>query len=75
MLRIEELPEGRQVRLLRVAAGLTLFDVGARAGVSPARLSEFERGRRHLPPDAIERVRAVLNAETAKHAEVGDAVT
>ena len=71
MLDITQLPEGTQLRLARIAAGLTLFDVGQRANVSPPRLSEFERGRPSLPSEAIERVRAVL-ACTAAHSAQED---
>ena len=63
MLDVANLPEGVQLRLARIAAGLTLFDVGKLANVSPPRLSEFERGRPSLSPDAVERVRAVLAGE------------
>jgi transcriptional regulator with XRE-family HTH domain len=60
VLQLDDLPEGTQLRLARIAAGLTLFDVGVRANVSPPRLSEFERGRPSLTRDAIERVREVI---------------
>jgi transcriptional regulator with XRE-family HTH domain len=63
VLQIDHLPEGTQLRLARIAAGLTLFDVGKRADVSPPRLSEFERGRPSLPPEAVARVRALLVGE------------
>jgi transcriptional regulator with XRE-family HTH domain len=61
VLQVDHLPEGTQLRLARVAAGLTLHDVGVRANVSPPRLSEFERGRGSLAPDAVTRVLAVLH--------------
>lgn len=60
MLDFDHLQEGTRFRLARVAAGLTLFDVGRAANVSPPRLSEFERGRGGLSADSIDRVRAVL---------------
>jgi transcriptional regulator with XRE-family HTH domain len=60
VLRFDQLHEGMQVRLARVAAGLTLFEVGVRASVSPSRLSEFERGRGSLAPDAVARIHEVL---------------
>ncbi len=63
MLQIDHLPEGTQFRLTRIAAGLTLFDVGRLADVSPPRLSEFERGRPSLPPEAVARVRVLLIGE------------
>ena len=64
MLHFDDLPERTQLRLARVAAGLTLFDVAVRANVSPPRLSEHERGRASLAPDALARVRAVLAEAT-----------
>jgi hypothetical protein len=60
VFRVEQLPEGTQFRLARIAAGMTLFEVGKRADVSPPRLSEFERGLPSLSPDAVARVRTVL---------------
>ncbi len=68
MLQIDHLPEGTQLRLARIAAGLTLFDVGKLADVSPPRLSEFERGRPSLPPEAVARVRALLAGEASSTA-------
>jgi transcriptional regulator with XRE-family HTH domain len=68
MLDVANLPEGVQLRLARIAAGLTLFDVGKLADVSPPRLSEFERGRPSLSPEAVERVRAVLAGEATEPA-------
>jgi len=65
VLDISQLPEGAQIRLARVARGLTLFDVGRLADVSPPRLSEYERGRSSLSADAVERVRSVLAGESA----------
>jgi transcriptional regulator with XRE-family HTH domain len=74
VLQIDHLPEGTQLRLARVAAGLTLFDVGKLADVSPPRLSEFERGRPSLPPEAVERVRTLLAGEGSAAAREADLV-
>lgn len=60
MLLFNQLHEGTQIRLARIAAGLTLFDIGSRADVSPPRLSEFERGRLTLAPEVVGRIRDVL---------------
>lgn len=65
MLTLDHLSEPASLRLARVAAGLSLFDVGSRAGVQPPRLSEYERGRLTLPPETVARVRAVLVAAGA----------
>lgn len=72
MLTLETLPEGTRLRLTRVAAGLTLFEVGRLANVSPPRLSEFERGRGKLAPGALQRVRAVLTATCGEAGQGGE---
>ena len=41
---IDDFPKGHQLRLLRVARGLRLWDVAVALGVQPARISEVERG-------------------------------
>lgn len=56
------LSPGRQLRVRRVALGLTLWELGRRTGLAPSRLSEAERDVRLLPPEALERVEAVLAA-------------
>ena len=57
MLHIERLPEGTQFRLMRIARGLTLFDLG-----QPS-----------LPPEAVARVRALLSSDVSgtAHEEAG----
>jgi hypothetical protein len=70
VLQFEDLPEGTQFRLMRVALGLTLFQVGAAATVSPPRLSEYERGRGALPPDAVVRVHKFL-VQASEHQHEG----
>lgn len=65
MLAIGQVSEGMQVRMARVAVGWSLYELGARTGILPPRLSEYERGRLVLSPDAVARVRAVLVAAGA----------
>lgn len=65
MLVLDRVSEATQLRAARHVVGMTLFDVGSRAGVSPPRLSEYERGRLALAPDAVARVRSVLVAAGA----------
>lgn len=71
MLHFDHLHEGTKFRLARVAAGMSLLDLGAKAGIAPPRLSEFERGYRVLPADALDRMRAILSH--ANRAEIPDA--
>lgn len=73
MQDLSGLPEGLELRLRRVAAGLTLFEVGVRTGIEPPRLSEFERGRRALPPDDVARIRRALAVIPLSGNGVGDA--
>lgn len=72
MLTLDRVSEPAQFRMARIAAGLTLFDVGRRAGIQPPRLSEFERGRLVLPRDAVARIRATLVAAGAPLVAEGD---
>ena len=44
--------DGLDLKLKRVQAGLTLWQLGKLAGVHPARISEMERGQR-LITDAV----------------------
>ena len=44
--------DGLDLKLKRVQAGLTLWQLGKLAGVHPARISEMERGQR-LISDAV----------------------
>ncbi len=73
MLALDRVSVGTQLRLARIAVGLTLFDVGSRAGVQPPHLSEFERGRLVLAPDAVARIWAALIDAGAPLAEEPDA--
>ena len=40
--------DGLDLKLKRVQAGLTLWQLGKLAGVHPARISEMERGQRPI---------------------------
>ncbi len=61
MVQLKQFDVGTQLRLLRVAAGLTQQDLAILAGVERRRLSEFERNQADaLDPDAVIRVLAAL---------------
>lgn len=59
-IHLNQLPEGRRLKVARIAAGLTLWDLAQLADVQPPRISEFERGHGRLSADALERINAVL---------------
>src|ERR1051325_1106818 len=58
---------GSILRARRVAAGRTLSEVAAGAGLSPAHLSEVERGRKEV---STERLLAVAHALDVRPAEI-----
>ena len=58
---------GSVLRSRRAATGRTLSEVAAEAGLSPAHLSEVERGRKEI---SIERLLAVSHALGAHPAEI-----
>jgi transcriptional regulator with XRE-family HTH domain len=58
---------GSVLRSRRVAGGRTLSEVAGEAGLSPAHLSEVERGRKEI---SIERLLAVAHALGVRPAEV-----
>ena len=60
---VDALLVGRQIRARRRAAGLTLDDLGAKAGVAPSRLSLFENGRREPRLSQLVAIASALGAE------------
>jgi transcriptional regulator with XRE-family HTH domain len=58
---------GSILRSRRLAAGRTLSEVAAEAGLSPAHLSEVERGRKEV---STERLLAVAHALNVRPAEI-----
>lgn len=53
---------GRQLKLVRVAAGVERAELGARLGYSASSISSYEQGRRIPPPRFIDRADEVLGA-------------
>ncbi len=59
-LDLDCMTPGRRLRVLRVAAGLKLWQLAARAGIPQGRISELENDRRAGTPAEWERLRAAL---------------
>jgi transcriptional regulator with XRE-family HTH domain len=57
---------GRELRILRIRAGLRLFELAAKAGMSPSKLSLIECERK---PASTEDMRRLLEALRAVAAE------
>ncbi len=53
---------GRQLKLLRVRAGVSREELGAQVGYSAHSIASFELGRRTPPPRFIEQVDVILDA-------------
>ena len=52
--------EGVEIRIARIRAGVRQYEVAMSVGISPARLSEIEAGRRRPSPELLERILAVI---------------
>ena len=60
--------DGLQIKLARVRAGMTLWDVGQLVGLHAARISEMERGKRPISDAVVN----ALDKELAGAPQVGD---
>ena len=47
-LRWEDAMDGLDLKLMRVRAGITQYELAQRSGVHPARISEMETGKRPI---------------------------
>ena len=59
--------DGLELKLARVRAGLTLWEVGQLVGLHAARISEMERGQRPI----VDAVFQAINKELAETSKVG----
>lgn len=55
-------PDGVDIKIARIRAGLRQYDVAARVGILPNRLSEIESGRRQPSPELLERILSVIKS-------------
>lgn len=53
-------PEGVEIKVARIRAGLRQYDVAASVGILPNRLSEIEAGRRRPSPELLTRILQVI---------------
>lgn len=52
--------DGLDLKLRRVRAGLTQYDLGRRSGVHPTRISEMERGQRAIAESVVAALEEIL---------------
>jgi len=53
-------PEGVEIKIARIRAGLLQYEVAANVGILPNRLSEIEAGRRRPSPELLQRILLVV---------------
>ena len=46
--------DGLDLRIMRVRAGITQYELAQRSGIHPARISETERGQRPITAAVVE---------------------
>lgn len=59
---------GLDIKIMRLRAGLRQYDLAARLGVHPSRLSEIESGRRQPAPQLLERLLLMLKEDAGSKA-------
>ena len=60
MLNVDTLPTHTQVKLEIVVSGAKLFEVAARAGIEPSRLSRILNGQKPARLDELTRIRQAI---------------
>ena len=53
-------PEGVEIKIARIRAGLRQYEVATSVGILPNRLSEIEAGRRRPSPELLELIHQVI---------------
>jgi transcriptional regulator with XRE-family HTH domain len=53
-------PEGVEIKIARIRAGLRQYEVATSVGILPNRLSEIEAGRRRPSPELLERILQII---------------
>jgi len=68
--------KGIELKVLRIRAGVRQYELAAKLGMNPSRLSLLENERLPLPSEVAERARSALQYEpnAATSGEKGDSV-
>lgn len=65
VIDLDALPRGQQLRVRRIVAGLKVWELAARVGVNPGRISEIETGRRDGSDDEWAKLDSTLSGAGA----------
>ena len=64
-VNIRDLPIGRQLKVERVAAGISLTDLANALGISAGHLSNIEAGKRTASDEIVVRIRTTISGRAA----------
>lgn len=53
--------KGLDIKIARLKAGMRQYDLAARLGIPPSRLSEIESGRRNPAPEIVQQLFKILD--------------
>ena len=62
-------PEGVEIKIARIRAGLLQYEVAASVDILPNRLSEIEAGRRRPSPELLRRILQAIKGNGDAKAE------
>lgn len=54
-------PQGLEVKIARLRVGMKQYELAAKLGIGPPRLSVIESGRCSIPPELAEEIKRVLD--------------
>jgi len=56
----KQVNKGLELKILRLKAGIRQYELAAKLGIHPSRLSEIESGRRAPSPELVERLTQIV---------------
>ena len=62
-------PEGVEIKIARIRAGLRQYEVATSVGILPNRLSEIEAGRRRPSPELLKRILQIIKGNNNDQTE------
>ena len=62
-------PEGVELKIARIRAGLRQYEVATMVGILPNRLSEIEAGRRRPSPELLDHILRVIKGDNNDQAK------
>ena len=68
-LRWEDAMDGLDLRLMRVRAGITQYELAQRSGIHPASISEMERGQRPVSDAVVDALSHEMSGVGRERAE------